>query len=198
MILVPPLALLAALAAPTPAPVPVPSAAPTAAPSGVPSSVPATPAASASPPPGTVPSGRPSVAPSGAPGAEPPPATQAPAAAPTATPEPWPTFGYRFVPRPAASPDPAAPQIVEVDLNSRRLHDRIAIRVLTNEVVTRVENHTNGRADIIPHTGPGEFIAVSKLPKLPFIVRGMTVDLRFVAFTADGRTASVKVPVQLD
>jgi hypothetical protein len=154
---------------------------------------PAPPPAGASPVPSPAPLATASAAPTTLPSAAPP----APSTAPPPTPTPEPTFGYRYVPRPAASPDPTAPQILAVDLNSRQLHDRIAIRVLTNDVVTRVENHTNGRSDIIPHTGPGEFIAVSKLPKIPFIARGMTVVLQFVAYAADGRKASVKVPVEL-
>ena len=150
------------------------------------------PAEPGSPPP-MVPSQPPLPSPSGTPS----PVTPTPSPKPSATPAPQPTFGYRFFPHAQASPDPTAPQILFVDLNSRTLHDFIAIRVLTNDAVVKVENHTNGRSDIIPHTGPGEFIAVSKLPKLPFIARGMTVDLQFVAYAADGRKTSVKVPVKL-
>jgi hypothetical protein len=101
------------------------------------------------------------------------------------------------VPKPAASPDPEAPQILEVDLNSRQLKDTIAIRVLTNAAVTRVESRSNGRSGVVPQVGPGEFIAVGKLPKIPFIARGWTINLEFIAYAADGRKTSVKVPVKL-
>jgi hypothetical protein len=167
-----------------PSPLPAPSPSPSATAPGSPS---AQPPASATQPPasGTEPPAA----------ATPPPAVPTPP--PTATPAPAPTFAYRFVPKAQASPDPSAPQIIEVDLNSRVLHGTIAIRVLTNAVVTKVENHTNGRADVIPQTGPGEFIAVSKLPNIPFFARGMGYSLEFVAFAADGTKTSVKVPVKL-
>ena len=188
-----PLALLALLGAGAPAQStsaspPPPSASP------APSPVPPTPAAAPAPTPAAATPPLPALTPGPA---LPTPLVPPASAEPALTPSPLPTFGYRFVPRPAASPDPTAPQIIEVDLNSGKLRDRIAIRVLTNEVVTRVENHTNGRADAIPQTGPGEFIAVSKLPKIPFIARGMRINLEFVAYAADGRKTSVKVPVQL-
>ena len=78
------------------------------------------------------------------------------------------------------------------------LCDTIAIRVLTNDVVTRVENHTNGRADAIPQTGPGEFIAVTELPNDSVDRRGFTINLESIAFAADSAQAiSVKVPVRL-
>ena len=164
----------------------------------VPSPSPSTPAPAVAPsgtpasPPATSPEQPPAAA--GSPAAT---APASPALAPTLSPAPQPTFAYRFVPHPQASPNPGAPQIIEVDLNSRVLKGTIAIRVLTNDVVTRVENHTNGRADVIPQTGPGEFIAVSKLPKLPFFARGFGVDLEFVAYAADGTKTSVKVPVKI-
>jgi hypothetical protein len=172
--------LLAALAA-----APSPSAAPS-----VPTPQPSAAAPQAGPSPAPPPTGAPaSAAASGA-----PPATAPP---PTATPAPAPTFNYHFVPRPEASPDPTAPQILEVDLNSRVLRDTIAIRVMTNDVVTRVENHTQGHSDVIPQVGPGQFLATGKLPKVPFIARGWTINLEFVAFGPDGRKTSVKVPVKL-
>jgi hypothetical protein len=176
------LALLGTAPSGQAAPTPVPSAAPT--PSPGPSAT-AGSSPNAQPPPSATELPAPT---------QPPPATTP---RPTATPAPAPTFGYRFVPKAQASPDPNAPQIIEVDLNSRVLRGTIAIRVLTNSVVTKVENHTNGRADVIPQTGPGEFIAVSNLPKIPFFARGFTVNLQFVAFAADGSKTSVTVPVKL-
>jgi len=164
---------------PAPPPVPVPSAAaPAPAPSGTPEPLPN---ASAVASPSTT--------------AEPAPSVT-PAAAATATPE---AYKYPFVPRQPAVHELGEPQIFEVFLNDKTLHGggRIAIKVVTSLDVVKVITRSNGREGAIPETAPGDFETSSRLPKIPFIAAGMTTFLEFVAFTADGKSVSVKVPVKL-
>jgi hypothetical protein len=170
-----------AQAAPTPAPVPVPSAAaPAPAPvsSGTPEPLPI---ASAVPSPGATVEPAPSVA---------------PAATASATPQ---AYKYRFVPRQPAVHQPGTPQIFAIFLNDNTLRGggRIAIKVVTSPDVVKVITRSNGREGAIPETAPGDFETGSRLPKIPFIAAGITTFLEFVAFTADGKSVSVRVPVKL-
>jgi hypothetical protein len=154
-----------------------------------PASTAATPAPAASPSPG------PSASPP-SPGASPLPQAGSPApvltASPTPSPRPTPIYHFKFVPPVKASSNPDDPQILEVDLNSQTLHGTIAMRILTNAVVTKVVTSSNGRSGSVPQIGPGEFAATSSVPKFP-----ITITLEFVASTADGRSTSVKIPVKL-
>jgi hypothetical protein len=120
-----------------------------------------------------------------------------PSASVTATPDP---YKYRFVPRQPAVHEPGTPQIFAIFLNDRTLHGSgvIAIKVVTSPDVVKVITRSNGRDGVIPEIAAGDFEASSRLPKIPFIAAGMTTLLEFVAFTADGKTASVKVPVRLE
>jgi hypothetical protein len=110
-----------------------------------------------------------------------------------------PDYQYRFVPRQPDRLAPCQPQIFVVELNSKDLVSSgdIDIHVVTNNYVTRVVTKNGGREGTIPQVAPTDFIAFSKLPKLPFIARGMTLDLQFVAYGVDGKTVTVSVPVKL-
>ncbi len=138
----------------------------------------------------------PSLTPMASPTATP---TRSPSPTPIASPSPTatPIYRYRFVPQPPSSPDPTAPQIYAVYLNSAQLHDTIAIRVVTNAVVTKVYSKSGGQSGQLTPSGPGEFTAASKLPKIPFIARGISVNLDIVAYSADGRSTTVRVPVKV-
>ncbi len=127
---------------------------------------------------------------------------------PTATPSPGPSpspsgspiaYGYRFVPRQPEHPEPGAPQIIAVYLNSKTLVSQgpISIKVWTDPGTVKVTSSNGGRQGIIPMVSPGDFEANSKLPKFPFIASGMTLDLEFTAIAADGRRTTVHVPVAL-
>jgi hypothetical protein len=124
-------------------------------------------------------------------------ASPAPTPVPTATPNP---YGYRFVPHLPTNVDPGQPVIYAVYLNSSHLHSNgpILIKVATNENVVRVVSRSNGREGSVPRVAEGTFEAQSRLPKIPFIAAGITVDLEFIAWGADGRHTSVRVPVRLD
>lgn len=117
-----------------------------------------------------------------------------PTPSPTANP-----YAYRFVPRQPASVAPGQPQIFAVYLNAKRLrsHGPILIRVETSPSVVMVQSKSNGRGGSIPMIAPGVFAANSTLPAIPFIASGMTTDLVFIATTADGRSVTVRVPVEL-
>jgi hypothetical protein len=124
-------------------------------------------------------------------------ATPTPAPVATATPSP---YHYRFVPHVPAHPAPGDPIIYAVYLNESRLRSAgpIDIRVETSPEVVKVISRSNGRDGVVPLISPGVFVAQGKLPKIPFIAEGMSVDLQFIATTADGRKITVSVPVRLD
>jgi hypothetical protein len=133
-----------------------------------------------------------------APSAAPPTATPTPAAvSETATPSP---YHYRFVPRPPAHAVPGQPQIYAVYLNEKKLRSLgpIDIRVETNPEVVKVVSRSNGRDGIVPLVSPGVFVANGRLPKIPFIAEGMSIDLDFIATSADGRKTTVTVPVEIN
>jgi hypothetical protein len=130
-------------------------------------------------------------------------ASTAPAAAPSTVPSAAPTpdiYKYRFVPHQPAQPDAATPQIFEIFLNDQHLHSSgtIAIKVVTSTNVVKVITRSNGRDGVLPAIAPGDFEAISRLPKIPFIAAGMTTLLEFVGFTAEGKTVSVKIPVKIE
>ena len=124
------------------------------------------------------------------------PSPAAPAANPAPTADPLP---YKTVPQPQASAEPGAPVILEVDLNDTHLrtHGRIAMRILTSPDVVSVVSRSKGHQGEVPRVGPGVFYAESTLPGVPFVARGMHLNLEFVATTADGKSTSVRVPVIL-
>ncbi|MBC5810619.1 MAG: hypothetical protein GIW95_07190 [Candidatus Eremiobacteraeota bacterium] len=118
-------------------------------------------------------------------------------APPTPAPAPTPELKYRFVPKQPASLAPGDPQIYAIYLNDKVLKDFIAIRVATNESVTKVISRSNGQSGTVPKVGPGEFYAISKLPPIPPIAHGFGFTIEFVASNDAGKTESVKVPVRL-
>ncbi|MGH7729575.1 MAG: hypothetical protein ACREM2_12415, partial [Vulcanimicrobiaceae bacterium] len=86
-----------------------------------------------------------------------------------------------------------------VYLNDATLHSRgpIAIRVITNETVAKVVSRSGGHGGALTQVGPGEFVAQSTLPAIPFLARGSQVELEFVAYGPTGKTVTVDVPVTL-
>jgi hypothetical protein len=178
-----PLALLLIVAQ---QPAPTGTAAPVTTPAPAATQTPATPAASAPAPATPLASLLPA------------PAPATPSAPPAETPTALP-YAYRFVPR---QPDRVAagqPQIFAVYLNSNKLKSLgpIDIKVATSPDVVKVMTVSNGRESAIPMIGPGDFEAVGKLPKLPFIASGVSTILNFVAIGASGKRVTVPVPVEL-
>jgi hypothetical protein len=175
------LLLAFALATPAATPTPAPTAAPTAVPTPAPTAGAATP----------LPSAVPVVSPA---------PSETPSATPSAIPSQWPTrpplppMNYKTVPKPVASPDPNQPLILEIDLNEKLINGLIAIRVVTSPSVVKVVSSSNGYSGQLPQVGPGEFAAVHSVPKLPLT---WSTSIVFVATSADGRAATVKVPVKI-
>jgi hypothetical protein len=91
------------------------------------------------------------------------------------------------------------PVILEVDLNDKHLraHGRIAMRVVTSPDVVSVVTRSKGHEGEVPRVGPGVFYAESSLPGVPFVARGMHLNLEFIATNADGKSTTVRVPVIL-
>ena len=108
------------------------------------------------------------------------------------------TYNYRFVPRNSARA--GEPKIYAVYLNEKKLRSLgpIDIKVATTPDVVKVVSRSNGREGIIPLVTSGTFEATSVLPKIPFIAAGMTLEIEFIATTASGRSATVRVPVLLN
>lgn len=109
-------------------------------------------------------------------------------------------YKYRFVPRISGRDRAGVPHIFAVYLNDRKLRSSgpILIKVETTPDVVKVVSRSNGRDGIVPLVSPGDFEASSVLPKIPFIAAGMTLDLEFIATTAEGKKSIVRVPVRLD
>jgi hypothetical protein len=148
---------------------------------------------------------RPSSVVSNSPSAPPsvPTATPGPISTGTPTPTPsatpaglnLPPLTYRVVPTQPASPAPGAPQILEIDFNSETITSTIAMRVLTNDVVTKVIANSGGHSGALTMVAPGRFEAMQgKLPRLG--VLSVKVSVTFTAYSADGRTATAAVTLK--
>jgi hypothetical protein len=163
-------------------------------PAPAPSATFASPAASspAVPSPAVTPQAAPLPAASGSslPAASPPVATTSPTASP---------YRYRFVPRQPDHPAPGTPQIFAVYLNDQQLHSQgpIMIKVETSPDVVKVVSKSGSHEGNIAMVAPGDFEATSTLPKIPFIARGVSVNLQFIATGATGTTTTVRVPVKI-
>ena len=178
--------LLAATPSPAPSVVPlsVPSANASAGPTPKPTAIPspakgASPAASASP-----------VA-SASPGA-----SAAPSPVPSSSSSP---YKYRFIPQLPAQPAAGQPLIYAVYLNDSALRSRgpIQIKVVTTPDVVKVTSGGGGRSGVIPRIATGDFETSSTLPPIPFLARGVSVDLLFTATNVSGKTFTVDVPVKV-
>lgn len=137
--------------------------------------------------------GSPSPAPS--PSSTTTPTPPSPGPVPTPTPNP---FSYIVTPTPGPS---GAPQIREIAVNDRVLHKGglLLVRVMTSPDVTSVLARTFGRSIYIPQGAPGYFAGQEQLPSaIPSFLLNRTYDIEVVASTADGRSASYKLPLRLE
>jgi hypothetical protein len=110
-------------------------------------------------------------------------------------------YGFIYTPAPGSqsNADPKAPQILEIDLNSRVLSapGPVRVRVLTNAAVNGVIARTMGRELGVPQESPGVFGADDRLPNIPFFLRNRTYGVQFIASSPDGRNTSITIPVTL-
>lgn len=132
------------------------------------------------------------------------PAAEASAEATQASPSPTPEaspmpYAYRFVPRQPDNPAPGTPQIFAVYLNDKKLHSLgpFDIKVATSPDVVKVVTGSGGQDGDLAMVAPGDFEATSKLPKVPFIAKGMIIYLQVIATGQSGVKTTVRVPVQL-
>jgi hypothetical protein len=177
--------LLAANPSPSPSPSPPATPSATSTPSILPSSPPNVPTPLlATPAPGPSLTPGPIVVPS-----------STPSPAPTPTGLNLPPLTYRVVPKQPASPAPGAPQILEIDFNSETIMSTIAMRVLTNDVVTKVTATSGGHTGALTVVAPGRFEAMQgKLPRLGLL--SVKVSITFTAYSADGRTTTAVVTLK--
>ncbi len=140
------------------------------------------------------------------------PAIPAPTAfpSPTASPVPTPTsspWGFVYlVPRATngatATPVAGAPEILEFDLNAEPIvtPSDIRGRIVTSPEVVSVTVHVLGYNQAVPKVSPGTFAMEGHAPSIPFFlapfIRG-TKTLEIVATVADGRTATISLPIHI-
>jgi hypothetical protein len=124
-----------------------------------------------------------------------------PAASPSAAPTGLnlPPLKYHITPTPQPSAAPESPQILAIDISDQTVYSGkvMAIRVTTNDVVSKVTISSNGHSGQMTQVAPGRFESSGTIPKLPPLMGGLNVNLVFAATTADGRSASVKVPLKV-
>lgn len=115
---------------------------------------------------------------------------------------PPPSAGYTYMFKPTeapATPDQAAPAILEVDVNAQQLvaPGPLSVRVLTTTAVQTVTASAYGHSFQIPPARPGTFALASQLPTVPFFIHGRPFAIQLTAKSADGRTATTTVPLSL-
>ena len=63
--------------------------------------------------------------------------------------------------------------------------------------MVKVVTGSGGQDGDLAMVAPGDFEATSKLPKVPFIAKGMIIYLQVIATGQSGVKTTVRVPVQL-
>jgi hypothetical protein len=118
----------------------------------------------------------------------------APTVYPTANP-----YAYVVAAVPSAAPAGDGPQIIDVSMTDSVVHSgaAVSVRVRTSPNVVGVEARAMGRFLSIPQSAPGTFVLNGSVPGgIPFFLYGRK-DIVFAAATADGRQATLTVPVTL-
>ena len=110
-----------------------------------------------------------------------------------------PPLTYHIVPKPQASAAPDAPQILAIDINNQTVYSGkpLAIRVTTNDAVTKVTISSNGHSGEMTQVATGRFESIGNIPKLPGFIASWNVSLLFTATSADGRSTTAKVPIKV-
>ncbi len=111
-----------------------------------------------------------------------------------------PTGQYRYVVLPTPSAEQSAPRILEIDLSDRNVTapGPVAARVRTTDDVMSVSVRSMGRAFTVARQSPGLFEGTDRLPNIPFIFKGRTYSIDFVATDGNGRTVTQSVSVYLN
>jgi hypothetical protein len=92
------------------------------------------------------------------------------------------------------------PRILEIDLSDRsvRAPGPIAARVRTSDDIVSVNVRSMGRTFAVARQAPGLFEGTDRLPDIPFIFKGRSYSVDFVATDANGRSVTQTVSVYLN
>jgi len=106
------------------------------------------------------------------------------------------------VPSPSPNDTPVprdGPEIKEIDLSDSVVVSPgdLHVRVLTSRSVVRVIAEAMGNDLTIPLQTPGVFIFDGYVPNAPAFMRDRSFDVSFIATAADGRSATVTLPLTL-
>ena len=128
-----------------------------------------------------------------------PTATSSPAAspAPSATPE----DPYKYVVEPAPDPSalPGAPQIIRIEVIDKTVHigGQFAVRITTSSNVANLVVSVEGHDVAIPKAQDGLFAGIQTIPSFIPSWFLKTYQVTFNALTADGKKASMTIPITL-
>jgi len=127
----------------------------------------------------------------------------APTASPSATPTPTatPENPYKYIVEPTPDPNasPGAPQILRIEIIDKTVHigGQFACRITTSPNVANLVLSVEGHDVSIPKAQDGVFAGIQTIPSFipPWFLK--TYQVTFNALTADGKKASMTIPITL-
>jgi len=132
---------------------------------------------------------------------ETPSATPAPAASPSPSPTATPQNPYKYIVEPTPDPNATAgaPQIVRIEIIDKTIHigGQFACRITTSPNVANLVLSVEGHDISIPKAQDGVFAGIQTIPSFipPWFLK--TYQVTFNALTADGKKASMTIPITL-
>ncbi len=130
---------------------------------------------------------------------ETPSATPSPAASPSPTATPQNPYKYIVEPTPDPSASAGAPQIVRIEIIDKTIHigGQFACRITTSPNVANLVLSVEGHDISIPKAQDGVFAGIQTIPSFipPWFLK--TYQVTFNALTADGKKASMTIPITL-
>jgi hypothetical protein len=130
-----------------------------------------------------------------------PTATSSPSASPAPSPSATPENPYKYIvePTPDPSASPGAPQIIRIEIIDKTVHigGQFACRITTSLNVTNLVLSIEGHDVAIPKSQDGVFAGLQAIPSFipPWFLK--TYQVTFNALTADGKKASMTIPITL-
>jgi len=138
----------------------------------------------------------PTATPTETPSATPAPTGAPPSPAPSATENP-----YKYIVEPTPDPNATAgaPQIVRIEIIDKTIHigGQFACRITTSPNVANLVISVEGHDISIPKAQDGVFAGIQAIPSFipPWFLK--TYQVTFNALTADGKKASMTIPITL-
>ena len=130
---------------------------------------------------------------------EAPSATPSPAVSPSPTATPQNPYKYIVEPTPDPSASADAPQIVRIEIIDKTIHigGQFACRITTSPNVANLVLSVEGHDIAIPKAQDGVFAGIQTIPSFipPWFLK--TYQVTFNALTADGKKASLTIPITL-